>query len=487
MRHEFKMKKPKKLLPPKNKKLLKKGSYSLALTIIVIAAAIFLNLLAGELPSSLTKIDVSENKLYTVGDQTKELASRLTEDVTLYLLAEEGQEDSTLNELLTRYADLSSHIKYEIKDPVLNPNFASQYTEEEVSENSIIVVSEKRSKVIPYSDLYESSINYQTYSMETTAFDGEGQVTSAIDYVTSEELPILYTLQGHEESELDSSMQSAVAKENIEIKSLNLITAGSVPEDASCIMINAPRTDISADEAEAILTYLKDGGRALLVSGYTSEDMPNFDSILSEYGVTIDQGVVLDGDSSHYISGNPLYLVPEIQSCDATGSLAGGGSYVLMPVSQSISTLDDKRDTVTVTDMLITSSSAYLKSDPENMQSLSPEDGDTEGTFTLAASISETTEDSEEETRMVLFTSGQLLNSETDAIVSGGNTKLLTNSLSWMCGHSSSVSIAAKSMELSYLTLTAASANMWSILTIAVIPAGLLLLGGFIWLKRRKQ
>ena len=323
--------------------------------------------------------------------------------------------------------------------------------------------------------------------METTAFDGEGQVTSAIDYVTSEELPILYTLQGHEESELDSSMQSAVAKENIEIKSLNLITAGSVPEDASCIMINAPRTDISADEAEAILTYLKDGGRALLVSGYTSEDMPNFDSILSEYGVTIDQGVVLDGDSGHYISGNPLYLVPEIQSCDATGSLAGGGSYVLMPVSQSISTLDDKRDTVTVTDMLTTSSSAYLKSDPENMQSLSPEDGDTEGTFTLSASISETTEDSEEETRMVLFTSGQLLNSETDAIVSGGNKKLLTNSLSWMCGHSSSVSSASKSMELSYLTLTAASANMWSILTIAVIPAGLLLLGGFIWLKRRKQ
>ena len=97
MKHRFKMKKPKKLLPPKNKKLLKKGSYSLALTIIVIAAAIFLNLLAGELPYSLTKIDVSENKLYTVGDQTKELASRLTEDVTLYLLAEDGQEDSTLN------------------------------------------------------------------------------------------------------------------------------------------------------------------------------------------------------------------------------------------------------------------------------------------------------------------------------------------------------------------------------------------------------
>lgn len=76
----------------------------------------------------------------------------------------------------------------------------------------MIVVSDKRSKVIPYSDLYESSVNYQTYSMETTAFDGEGQVTSAIAYVTTEDLPILYTLTGHEENDLDSSMQSAIEK-----------------------------------------------------------------------------------------------------------------------------------------------------------------------------------------------------------------------------------------------------------------------------------
>lgn len=77
--------------------------------------------------------------------------------------------------------------------------------------------------VIPYSDLYESSVNYQTYSMETTAFDGEGQVTSAIAYVTTEDLPILYTLTGHEENDLDSSMQSAIEKENIEVQELNLL------------------------------------------------------------------------------------------------------------------------------------------------------------------------------------------------------------------------------------------------------------------------
>ena len=518
MNINLKQKKPAELLRKKNKKLLKKGSYSLLLTVVVIAIAVFVNLLAGELPSSATKIDVSENKLYTIGDETKSVVSALNEDVTLYLVAEDGSEDSTLDELLTRYRDLSSHIKYEKKDPVRNPSFTSQYTSEEVASNSVIVVGEKRSKVIPYSDLYESSVNYQTYSMETTGFDGEGQITSAIAYVTTDDLPVLYTLQGHEESALDSSMQSAIEKENIEIQELNLITSGSVPEDATCLMINAPQKDLSDAETSAILSYLQNGGHAFLVSGYSTTDMPNYDSILTQYGVSIESGVVLEGDSNHYVSGNPLYLVPEIQSCDATGNLADANSYVLMPVGQSIKTLEEKSDDITVTDMLTSTSSAYLKADPQNMQSLSKEDGDTDGPFTLAASIvqtigdsdtsSETETSSEEEssasqteaetetetdaenqkeTRLVVLASSQFLSTSADSVVSGGNTKFLTTALSWMCGQSSSISIPSKSMELSYLTLTSANANLWSILTIAVLPAAFLIIGGVIWLKRRKK
>ncbi|MFR3424690.1 MAG: Gldg family protein [Lachnospiraceae bacterium] len=425
MNINLKSKKPANMLRPKNKKLLKKGSYSLAFTVVILAIAVFLNLLIGELPSSATKIDVSENKLYSIGDETKNVASSLTEDVTLYLLAEDGSEDATLNELLTRYADLSSHIKYEKKDPVLNPSFASSYTDEDLASNSVIVVSDKRSKVIPYSDLYESSVNYQTYSMETTAFDGEGQVTSAIAYVTTEDLPILYTLTGHEENDLDSSMQSAIEKENIEVQELNLLTAGTVPEDASCLMINAPQKDFSDDETSAILTYLQNGGHAFLVSGYTTTEMPNYHSILEQYGVSIEKGVVLEGDNNHYVSGNPLYLVPEIQSCDATGSLSGSNSYVLMPIGQSIKTLDSKSDDITVTDMLTSTSSAYLKADPENMESLSKEENDETGPFTLAAAITEAIgngSDSEEETETETIVEGESSASQVEA--ESGNRSL---------------------------------------------------------------
>ena len=116
----------------------------------------------------------------------------------------------------------------EIKDPALYPNFASQYTDEKVTSNSIIVVGDKRSKVINYSDIYETSVDYNTYSTQVTGFDGEGQITSAVSYVTSEELPVMYVLGGHDEASVSTTMKSAIEKENIEIKDLNLVSQESV-------------------------------------------------------------------------------------------------------------------------------------------------------------------------------------------------------------------------------------------------------------------
>ncbi len=54
-------------------------------------------------------------------------------------------------------------MKVETKDPVLYPKFSSQFTDEEVASNSIIVAGQKRNKVISYSEMYETSMDYNTY------------------------------------------------------------------------------------------------------------------------------------------------------------------------------------------------------------------------------------------------------------------------------------------------------------------------------------
>ena len=476
----------KKLIGTISKKHIKNGSYTMVMSVIFIAVVVVINMIVSALPSKYSEIDVSSEKLYTIGDETKAMLKDLDKDVTIYQIAQSGSEDENITNLLKKYEDESKHIKVEQKDPVVNPKFVSEYTSDNLSSNSLIVVCGDRNKVIDYNNIYESSMDYQTYSYQTTGFDGEGQITSAIGYVTSEDLPILYTLEGHGEKDMDSSIKEDIEKANMDIKSLNLLTEGSVPDDADCLFIDSPSTDISEDEKNAIITYLENGGKAMIFSDYITEDLPNFDAVLANYGVERAEGIVFEGDNQHYAMQMPYYLVPTINSTDASSETAAGGYYVLAPYAQGIQKSDDVRDTVNIESLLTTSDSAYSKTDL-NSGSLEKEDGDVDGPFDLGVSITETVDD-DKETHIIYYSTSNLLQSQINQMVSGGNEKLVMASLSSLVDteDSTTVSIPSKSLEVSYLTLTAYDASFWKICTIGLIPGAFLLIGFMIWLKRRK-
>ena len=476
----------KKLIGTISKKHIKNGSYTMVMSVIFIAVVIVINMIVSTIPSKYSEIDISSQKLYSIGDETKEMLKDLEKDVTIYQIAQSGSEDENIVNLLKKYEDESKHIKVEQKDPVVNPKFVSQYTSDDLSANSLIVVCGDRNKVIDYNNMYETSIDYQTYSSQTTGFDGEGQITSAIGYVTSENLPVLYTVEGHGEKDMDSSIKEDIEKANMDIKSLNLLTEGSVPDDADCLFIDSPSTDFSSDEKDAIIEYLEDGGKAMIFSDYTTEAMPNFDAILENYGVQRTEGVVFEGDKQHYAMQMPYYLVPTINSTDASSETASAGYYVLAPYAQGIKKLDDVRDTVTIESILTTSDQAYSKTDL-NSNTIEKEDGDVEGPFDLGVSITESLDD-DKETQIVYYSTSNLMDSQTNQMVSGGNEKLIMESLKWMTDteESASVSIPSKSLEVSYLTITDYDAAFWKICTIALIPGLFLVIGFVVWIKRRK-
>lgn len=476
----------KKLIGTISKKHIKNGSYTMVMSVIFIAVVIVINMIVSTIPSKYSEIDISSQKLYSIGDETKEMLKDLEKDVTIYQIAQSGSEDENIANLLKKYEDESKHIKVEQKDPVVNPKFVSQYTSDDLSANSLIVVCGDRNKVIDYNNMYETSIDYQTYSSQTTGFDGEGQITSAIGYVTSENLPVLYTVEGHGEKDMDSSIKEDIEKANMDIKSLNLLTEGSVPDDADCLFIDSPSTDFSSDEKDAIIEYLENGGKAMIFSDYTTEDMPNFDAILENYGVQRVDGVVFEGDNQHYAMQMPYYLVPTINSTDASSETASAGYYVLVPYAQGIKQLEDVRDTVKIESILTTSDQAYSKTDL-NSNTIEKEDGDVEGPFDLGVSITESLDD-DKETQIVYYSTSNLMDSQTNQMVSGGNEKLIMESLKWMTDteESASVSIPSKSLEVSYLTITDYDAAFWKICTIALIPGIFLVIGFVVWIKRRK-
>lgn len=490
-----------------NKKYIKHGSYSLVWTAAIIAIIVVINLIIGELPSRFTEKDMTANQYYTLSEQSKEMLKGVSQDVTIYELTNSGSSDSMVENLLEQYKSYSSHIKVIERDLVKYPTFASDFTDNTLSEGSLIVESGERSKVISASDLYEYSYDSYTYQSYQSGFDGEGQITSAIAYVTSDDIPKIYMLEGHKEGELSTTLMDQIEKENIDLESLSLVSAGTVPEDAAALLIYSPTQDFSDEETEIILDYLKNGGKAFITSTYTGESLPNFNSILEYYGVAPRDGIVIEGDADYYHPQSQLYLLPAIQSSELTSSLTSSNTRVFIPLSQGIETLDSARDTVEITSLLKTSDSSYEKADAVNMTTVEREKSDIDGPFDLAVLIEEKidgqTGDAEEETaaddgqedgdsegkktQIVYVGSGYLLEEQMNSAVAGENYELVMNCLSSLVDRESSISIPAKSMEISYLTLTAASVNWWSIILTVLLPVTVIAVGGVIWYKRRKR
>ncbi len=452
----------------------------IALAIAVVAAA---NLVIGEMPSSWTAIDLTSEKLYSLTDQTKEFVNNMQEDVTIYVIVNEDNQDTTLGQTLQRYDDLSDHITVEYVDPTVNPRFHTQYTDSTISINSLIVVSDKRNRVIDYSDIYESSFDYSTYTSTTAGYDGEGQITSALDYVLSDDLPKVYLTEGHGEYSLSSSFTDALTKENVEYETINLMDYDTVPEDTACLIINGPQSDLSADDADKVTSYLESGGKVILITGYTGSEMPNRDALLEYMGMSIADGLVVEQDQNYYYR-SPYYLLPDV-SADTYTSGIYGNYYIFAPYSQGILIADEEAEGMTYTTFLSTSESAYSKVDITNMENFEKSEGDIDGPFGVGVEAVKALE--EGEATMVVYSCDQLFTDDANVMVSGANQMMFVNTVGGFVDHEVSVSIPVKSYQVSYLTVNQSDAVLIGLVTTIVLPVGCLAAGFVIWFRRRKR
>ena len=343
-----------------NRIALQGGSYSLVITAVVLALLIVVNILVSILPTPMTQYDISAAKLYSITSNTKVVVNALQEDVTIYWIVQSGKEDQIIENLLGKYESLSDHIQVVKKNPDIYPTFAQQYTDETAENNSLVVECGDRSRFISYDDIYLQEADMTTYSYNTS-FDGEGAITSAIDYVVNEEQPQIYVLEGHGESELPSTFSDQIERENMELHTFSLLTVDAIPEDADCIMIYGPTSDISTEEKDMLADYVASGGKLLVMAGpVESGSLDNLLSLLSDYGVTATDGIVIEGDREHYAFQLPFALMPDMSSSEITDSLIEEHYYPIMPISQGL-TVGDTPSGATVTTLLTTSDLSFSK------------------------------------------------------------------------------------------------------------------------------
>ncbi len=461
---------------------MKLGAYSVSGIVMAIALTVAVNLGLNYMPEQYSSFDLTENRLYALTEETKAFLTGLSEDVTIYVLAEEGAGDADLEKTLERMKDQSAHVKVSYVSPSKNPNFYQNYTQEPPVSNSLIVEGEKRSRVVSFEDIYTYEMDYTTYSYQTTGYDGEGQIISAIAYVTTEDMPVFYAVGGHGELELEDKFLNGMEKENVSCEQLMLYSVDEIPEDAQGVILNAPTGDYSEDDADKVIDYLKKGGDALIISTITEEEMTNFKRILDFYGISEVEGTIVEQDRSFY-KQNPSYLFPNIEPAEVTETLADG--LVFAPFSRGLS-YDDSSEEVVYTPLLTTSSSAFSKTDITDSSDYSKGAEDIDGPFAVSVEVEKSTEDGSISHAFVVG-GESLFTSLADDMAPGNNVKLFSSMISNLAEHESSVAIPVKSLSMPNLVFKAETAYIAAILCVVVIPLATLVTGLVIWLKRRRR
>ena len=448
------------------------------LCIAAICLTIVFNVFISLLPIQWIHFDTTDIKLYSLSDFTEQILSGVEEDIHLYFVAQYGKEDGIIKELLQRYEDLSTNIYVEQIDPVLQPDFLEQYAGS-IETNSVIVTANGCAKIVSPSSMY---VEYQQYTQEggyayEAQFVGEQEITGAISFVISDELPKLYLLTGHGEEKLPDYIQQAITRENMEIETINLCTQESVPADADMLLLYAPTRDLLEQEAKMILTYLQNGGRMLLIGG--CQPAPYLDLVMANYGIERLEGNVIERNGNYYLE-YPTYILANIAAHSITRPLANQGYSVLSPVSQGLVPREDTRETIVSTPLLYTTDSALSISE-------SGEGAEAEalGPFTLGLAVEEKI--SENATRLVWFTSPYLLLEDVNELSSGANYDLFFNSLNWLYGYEQGISVRAKNLLMDYLSIRQSQEIILGTGMIIGIPAIVLMAGGVRLYKRRSK
>lgn len=476
-----------------SRNMISTSVFSTGMIAIVVALTVVVNLIASALPETYTQIDATSQKLYSITEDTEKYLDTLKDDVTLYVMVNKNSKDDNVDRTLQKYASASKHVKVKYVDPNVSPTFASKYTDSDVTSNSIIVVCGDRSKVIDYnSDIYEYSYD-SSYNYSVTGYDCEGQVTAAIQYVTSESTTNVYELTGHDESTLSGGFSEVFQKRFMNVGSLSLLTVDAIPEDCQAIFITAPQSDLSEDDLSKLSQYLGNGGKIYLSIDYSKwNDLTNFKKLLSDNSIETTESLLAETDRSYYYQ-SPFYLLPNVENTEVSSSVAGM-TQVFVPYSVGLTYTgeDDSNVTsfMTTSDTTIAKAAANIaavqsQADAANIASV--QDGDTQGQYSLGMMVT-----NENGGELCVLGSAMMCTDSANQIVSGHNATLFNGIVNALVttddGNSdNAVVIAAKDYTVSNLTVSANAMLVYGILWGIFMPIVLIIIGIIVWARRRKR
>ncbi len=338
------------------------------------------------------RLDMSFNGYATTGEETKKALDALENDVTLYLLYQGNDEDVQLLEVLKRYERLSPRVTVRETDIAKNPGVLTRFRgtmTDAVATGSVIVSCEETGR---YEVLSQTNFVTQGYDIEQGTFTIAGlayekQLTEAISYVTQNNAPTLGLLTGHGELSADAlgNLPTYLKSNGYQSRSVDL-KAGDTLKGLSALLVLSPTLDLTDSELKALTDYAEGGGSFFFTRDFTDPtELTNFRAFLRSYGIAPLAGVVVaDERAAATYDGEPIYLLPSMNSVDFTLPLIANRMTALtMPGACAFSVQEAGDNQLATAIVLQSGQTAYLRDPSDGNTSIAQQPTDPTGPFAL--------------------------------------------------------------------------------------------------------
>ena len=382
--------------------------------------------------------------------------------------------------IIENYSKYSSRVTVNYVDLVKNPTFAANYEDENIASNDVLIKCGEKHKLVKSSELFNSEMSYSTFSYVVTSSKAEQSVTSAMVNVTSDEITKVAILTGYDEADY-SSLTSMLTSNNFDVQEVN-ITTDEIPEDAKLAVIFAPGRDYDQSSLKKLDTFLSNNeklGKSLVFVPNTQPDqIPELNSFLEEWGMSVGSGVMFELSTDHlYNNTTPFWSAAEYVDEDYSSVITNKSIPVSVMQSRPIEILKESE------------SIKVLLESTENsgIYPVDAEESDLTGPITLAAVSTKQVSGVDDVSNVAVVGSAAAFASSLLSSTSVNNSAYFINMFNTLAEREDTVLIEAKTLGGATMSVTTNVSIPLGVVFTIVLPLLILVTGLVIWIRRRNR
>lgn len=472
---------------------------ALVITAVVLVATILLNVVVSLMSDKLPgmSIDLTSKGAFQLSETSIKLAQNVKKDLKITFLDDKQSYRSKASSntyyaqvmaIAEEYGKYNNKISAEYVSIVDNPNLENKYPQETLSADNIIVSCGDKYRILDQYDIFNVKSYYSTYSYIASskaeeAFDG------AILAVTSTESTKLAIVEDNSTEDF-TYFKNILEQNNYELVSVKL-EQEDIPKDAKMLIVFTPEKDFSKTAAKKIRTYLENnkeyGKNMLYIPSSKTYKTPNLDEVLSDWGITVGDGLAYELESSS-VYGRNMYdgILCYMGSNAFTSKFDDNSAPVISSYARPI-TLDSDAETQSL--LQYSSKSGVCPSDADDSYDFT---GNAKGNIIIAGygvnGIFANDKKSSDKISTVFVFGSSTMFEKTILASTYSDQKYILAMLSESCGRvDQEITVEAKELTQYDVQINNNSASVIGLVCYVGLPIAVICAGLIVFVKRRNK